>query len=225
MNARTLKSLAFLAVALAAAVLLQRQGEPTRAPRGEDGFAFYVLALSWSPSYCEIEGDGADRDQCASGRPYAFVVHGLWPQHERGYPRDCATDERGPSAALVQSLLDIMPAPGLVRHQWRAHGSCTGLAAEGYFARLRAAFERVTIPAAFRRITEWKSVAPGEVETAFRQANPGLAAAAIAPVCGKRFLSEVRICLTKSLEFRECPEVDQAACRLENAVMPPVRGG
>ena len=58
---------------------------------GDGDFDFYVLALSWSPSYCAIEGDGADPAQCANGRPYAFVVHGLWPQYEKGYPRDCET--------------------------------------------------------------------------------------------------------------------------------------
>ena len=26
------------------------------------GFDFYVLALSWSPSYCEAEGEAADAD-------------------------------------------------------------------------------------------------------------------------------------------------------------------
>lgn len=41
------------------------------------GFDFYVLSLSWSPSYCEAEGTDASRQQCAASRPYAFVVHGL----------------------------------------------------------------------------------------------------------------------------------------------------
>ena len=52
------------------------------------GFDFYVLALSWSPSYCEAEGAEANQQQCKAARPYAFIVHGLWPQFERGFPRD-----------------------------------------------------------------------------------------------------------------------------------------
>ena len=69
------------------------QPTPTSAFRSGTGFDFYVLSLSWSPSYCEAEGDDANRQQCEAARPYAFVVHGLWPQFERGFPQECATDE------------------------------------------------------------------------------------------------------------------------------------
>src|SRR3979411_349189 len=48
-------------------------------------FDFYVLSLSWSPSFCEEAaergGGGRSQVQCG-GRPYSFVVHGLWPQYE-----------------------------------------------------------------------------------------------------------------------------------------------
>lgn len=216
MNARLLRTAAAL-VALALLAMVAR-----RLGGGDSDFDFYVLALSWSPSYCAIEGDGADPAQCASGRPYAFVVHGLWPQYEKGYPRDCETSA-APSEALVRSMLDIMPAPGLVRHEWRSHGSCAGLSPDAYFETVRAARERVTVPAAYGRLDRWTTVRPADVERAFIAANPGLDAAMVAPVCGKRFLSEIRLCLTKTLEFRPCPEIDGQACRLDSAVMPPVR--
>ena len=45
----------------------------------------------------------------------------------------------------------------------------------------------------------------------------------IAVTCDKRFLREVRICMTKDLKFRSCPEIDRRDCRLDKAVMPPVR--
>ena len=84
------------------------------------GFDFYVLSLSWSPSYCEAEGEDANQQQCAAGRPYAFVVHGLWPQFERGYPEDCATDEsQRPEAIRCATLYDIMPSAGLIRYEWK----------------------------------------------------------------------------------------------------------
>ena len=109
---------------MALAALLISACEPagyTGAPSAPDipsSFDFYVLALSWSPGYCESEGANADRGQCATGRAYDFVLHGLWPQYERGYPSDCQSDHDGAvSADLVRSMLDIMPAPGLVRHQ------------------------------------------------------------------------------------------------------------
>src|SRR5258708_31440357 len=48
---------------------------------------FYVLSLSWSPSFCEEASErgnsGRSQAQCG-GRPVSFVVHGLWPQYERG---------------------------------------------------------------------------------------------------------------------------------------------
>ena len=51
-------------------------------------FDYYVLALSWSPSFCETATGNARRQQCGA-RPFSFVVHGLWPQYERGFPESC----------------------------------------------------------------------------------------------------------------------------------------
>jgi ribonuclease T2 len=188
------------------------------------GFDFYVLSLSWSPSYCEAEGEDANRQQCASARPYAFVVHGLWPQFERGYPENCRTDEESVDDATLRTLYDIMPSAGLIRHQWRKHGSCAGLAQDDYFDVLRAAREKVAIPAEFHRLEAYKTLDPDDAERVFLEANPGLAGEGIAVTCDRHFLREVRICLTKDLAFRACPEVDRRACRRDSVVMPPVRG-
>lgn len=72
-------------------------------PRGQ-GFDFYVLSLSWSPSYCEAEGEQANGQQCRAGRPYAFVVHGLWPQYERGYPENCQAGASNVSNEALRGL-------------------------------------------------------------------------------------------------------------------------
>jgi ribonuclease T2 len=201
------------------------QTNPDRATPPGSGFEFYVLSLSWSPSYCEAEGEGANRQQCASGRDYAFVVHGLWPQFDRGFPENCPTSEAEVSNQTLRALYDLMPSAGLIRHQWRKHGTCAGLSQQDYFATLRAAREKVTIPAEFQRLDAYRTVAPGTVEDAFRQSNPLLQAEGIAVTCDKRYLREVRICLTKELSFRSCPEIDRRACQLAQSVMPPVRGG
>ncbi|MEJ8572189.1 ribonuclease T2 [Microbaculum marinum] len=214
-------------MALLAAAVFWLAG-PVAARAGQDvpgDFDFYVLALSWSPSYCEAEGDRADRFQCAGGRPYHFVVHGLWPQYERGWPQYCRPAGAPPSEPMVRAMLDIMPSPGLVRHEWDKHGTCAGLPVEGYFETLRKARGKVRIPPAFEGIAAYTMVTPADVETAFRTANPGIAADAIAVTCDSRRLREVRICLTKSLEYRSCEEVDRKSCRLQRAVMPPARGG
>ena len=189
-------------------------------------FDFYVLALSWSPSYCAAEGAEANRQQCDSGRPYGFIVHGLWPQYENGYPENCFAgappDVPRPD---LRKLYDIMPSAALIRHQWRKHGTCSGLTRQDFFAKLRRARERIRIPAQFERLDDYRVVAPGSVENAFLEANPGLGEDAIAVTCDKRFFREVRICLTKSLDFRSCPQVDRRSCRRAKAVMPPRRGG
>lgn len=185
-------------------------------------FDFYVLSLSWSPSYCEAEGGRADRAQCG-GRPYAFVVHGLWPQYERGFPEWCRTDQPRAPETIVRAMLDIMPAPGLVRHEWEKHGSCSGMTAQGYFAKLRAARARVAIPPVFVGPADYRMVSTADVERAFQAANPGLPADAISVTCDLRRLREVRICMTTDLRFRPCPEIERRGCRNPRVAMPPVR--
>lgn len=189
------------------------------------GFDFYVLSLSWSPSYCEAEGADANRQQCASGRPYAFVVHGLWPQFKRGYPADCPVGESDVAPGIVSGMLPLMPSAGLIRHQWRKHGSCAGLSQRDYFDVVRAARARIEIPKEFERLSDYRTIRPDEVEASFLSANGRLKPDGVAVTCDRRYLREVRICFTKGLEFRACPEIDRRDCRLDKAVMPPVRGG
>jgi ribonuclease T2 len=191
--------------------------------RTQSAFDFYVLALSWSPSYCENAGRRADPRQCG-GRPYAFVVHGLWPQFERGYPEFCRRPAPFVPEPLVRSMLELMPSRQLVIHQWRKHGTCSGLAPEEYFALVRRAREKVRNPAGFQRLSEYRMVTPAEVETAFIAANAGLERDMIAVDCDRRYLREVRVCVNKELEFRACPDVDRRACRAPSMVMPPMRG-
>lgn len=189
------------------------------------GFDFYVLSLSWSPSYCEAEGDNANRQQCASGRPYAFVVHGLWPQFERGFPEDCGAGGSDVDNDTARSLYDLIPSAGLIRYEWRKHGACSGLSQADYFKVLRFARERVVVPQEFRRLEDYRTLSPGEAEQSFLKANPGLDASDISVSCDRRYLREVRICMTRDLDFRSCPEIDRRACRAAKVVMPPVRGG
>ena len=184
-------------------------------------FDYYVLALSWSPSYCARAGRDADPMQCRAAKPFRFIVHGLWPQYERGFPDFC--DGRGPRNApreIVETILDIMPSRSLARHQWRKHGSCSGLSPKSYFELTRAAFESVRIPPAFRTIESGGRVAPDAVETAFRLANPGLRDTAMAVTCRDGQLTEVRICFTKDLQFRSCRNVDRRGCRQSQIDVP-----
>lgn len=186
-------------------------------------FDFYVLSLSWSPTFCSTAEAERNRDQCGSARNYGLVVHGLWPQYERGYPQSCRSDapNRVPSA-LGRQYFDIMPSMGLIGHQWRKHGTCSGLDQQDYFATLRRAFERVTVPDLLKRRSTQMRILPNELERQFIAVNPGLSPGGIAVTCEADKLEEVRICLTRDLEFRPCPEVDRGGCRRPAIAIPPI---
>ena len=216
---------ALLAV-LALASLLGAAQDPAFAQRqrGEPGeFDYYVLSLSWSPSFCETRAGANAPDQCGA-RPFSFVVHGLWPQYERGFPESCQAPPPRLSRQIVDEMLDLMPARKLVYHEWDKHGTCSGLDQREYFDTIRKARELVKIPAKFDHPQEPLNVAPGEVVDAFVEANEGLAAAGITVDCDRRFLREVRICMTRDLKFRDCSRGATRACRTESLLMPPVRG-
>lgn len=193
-------------------------------PKGS-GFDFYVLALSWSPSYCEAEGERANPQQCDSGRPYGFIVHGLWPQFEKGYPEFCVDDPEWVKSDIEDGLLDIMPSRGLIRHQWRKHGTCAGLSQDDYFTTLRSAHDRVQIPDIAASDGSYRTMSPENVEAAFKSSNPELQSEHFAVTCDRRRLREVRICMTVDLQYRSCPQVTRRACRRSNIVVPPSRGG
>lgn len=205
---------------------LAQQDRRQNAP-GE--FDFYVLALSWSPSFCEAAQErgsqGRSQQVQCGGRPFSFVVHGLWPQYERGSPNFCQQPAPRLDRRIVSSMLDVMPAPGLVYNQWDKHGTCSGLQPRTYFETIRKARASVRIPEDYLELSAPKMVEPEEIEQAFIKANPGLSASAISVVCDTRRLSEVRICVNKDLQFRACEEVDRRACRRDKVLMPPVRGG
>ena len=210
-------------VALAGSAMAQdkRQNAP-----GE--FDFYVLSLSWSPSYCEEAAErgnaGRSQIQCG-GRPFSFVVHGLWPQYESGSPEYCQRPAPRLNRNIVSSMLDLMPAPGLIFNEWDRHGTCSGLSGRNYFETIRKARAAIKIPAEYLELSEAKTVTPADVEDAFVKANPGLSSSAISVSCNRTRLSEVRLCLSRDLQFRACEEVDRRACRRDQVTMPPIRGG
>src|ERR1700716_2994268 len=121
----------------------RRQNEPGQ-------FDFYVLSLSWSPSFCEAAGErGTPPQQQCGARPYSFVVHGLWPQYEKGFPEFCQQPAPRLDRNIVSSMLDLMPAPRLIFNEWDKHGTCSGLAPRAYFETVRKVRAQVKIPDAY----------------------------------------------------------------------------
>lgn len=218
-------SLAALVLLVAASLPAQTQAQDLKQNEARQ-FDFYILSLSWSPSFCaaaaEREANRVPTLQCGA-RPYSFVVHGLWPQYERGFPEYCQVPAPRLDRGIVSSMLDLMPAPRLVFNEWDRHGTCSGLAPRAYFDLVRKARAVVKIPPEYVDLQQPLDVTPDAVEDAFIKANPALPRKGMAVGCDKKRLTEVRICLSKDLQFRDCGEIARRSCNRDQLVMPPLR--
>ncbi len=186
-------------------------------------FDYYVLSLSWSANWCALVGDGRGDPQCDAGRGLTFTLHGLWPQHEAGWPSYCRTGERDPTRGETAAMADNMGGAGLAFYEWKKHGRCSGLSAPDYFALSRRAYDSVTIPPVFARISKDLRVPAEVVEAAFLEANPGLKADQITVTCDQGMIEEVRLCLTADLAPRLCGADTLRDCRMKDAVLEAVR--
>lgn len=204
---------------LAIAVLLLT-GLPAKA---SDDFTHYVLSLSWNASWCKIEGDARDADQCDPRHDHGFTLHGLWPQGERGWPEYCTTTQRDPTRTMSRDMADIMGSPGLAWHQWKKHGRCSELSAKDYYALSREAYAMIERPALLRKLDQTVKISPMVVEQAFLEANPNLKANQIAVTCRDGFVQEVRVCLSKALVPRACSAKTERGCTSKTILLPPMR--
>lgn len=199
---------------------------PAQAQRGGDvpgDFDFYVLALSWSPAFCETTGFDRGSRQCDRGANPGFVLHGLWPQYERGYPSRCGADRPLPRYVLEESR-GIFPEDGLARHEWRSHGTCSGLSPQAYFRAAGEAKARIVIPPELKAPRAEQRLKALEIERAFVAANPGLRADMMAVTCKRGMIEEVRICFSKDLRgFQPCEEVNRQQCRAPDMMVPVSR--
>lgn len=186
-------------------------------------FDYYVLSLSWSPAWCSQTGDARNSDQCDPGQGIDFVVHGLWPQYERGWPQDCTTPERDPSRRESQAMTDIMGSGGLAWYQWQKHGRCSGLSARGYYQAIRDAAMVAPVPRVFDDLPRDVRVPPAVIEDAFIEANPALTRNGITVTCRGADLQEVRICLTQDLQPRDCGADIRRDCSRGDVLMEKVR--
>lgn len=186
-------------------------------------FDYYVLSLSWSSAWCALEGDSRHDPQCDDGRGLTFVLHGLWPQYDDGWPSYCRTGERDPTRAETAGMADVMGGSGLAFYQWKKHGRCSGLSAPVYYRTAREAYRRVMVPDFFAKVSRPLEVPASVIEDAFLEANPGLARDQITITCEDGLIQEVRVCLSADLDYRRCGADVIRDCRLKDAVLEPVR--
>lgn len=191
------------------------QGHPTGQAGGGSQdvagqFDYYVMSLSWSPTYCLTHQ--SDTAQCG-GKGFGFVLHGLWPQYARGgFPQDCATPEHLTPEAIAEGQM-VFPSANLISHEWGKHGTCSGMSALDYFKTADKAHASVHVPASMDAPTHTLQMTAQDIASAVVQANPGMPATALAVVCSGPELSEVRVCLSKSLQAQACGAGVKGNCR------------
>ena len=192
---------------VAATLLLAMASAPANAKgrnnRGQPGqFDYFALALSWSPNFCA--SNRSDPEQCDSGRKLGFVLHGLWPQYEAGYPESCSGERL--SGQSYSKYAPMYPSPKLVSHEWDKHGTCSGLDQDSYFNLSAHLKEQLAIPREFQKPMEPVRTSYNDLIRSFKNANPRMPINSILPYCGDggRFLREVHACFTKSGILRSC---------------------
>ncbi len=168
-------------------------------------FDYYLLALSWSPSYCAEKGQN-DVQQCGMGRQLGFVLHGLWPQNKKGWPQNCGKEMlKDRTLALFP---DLFPSTKLAQHEWKKHGTCSGLSQQGYLNLSKKLKESVRIPATYQRPTQPFRSSLDALKQAFVRENPAIRADGLAPICSGsgRFFQELRVCFNKNGFPTACSE-------------------
>ncbi|BBQ24506.1 ribonuclease [Aeromonas caviae] len=156
-------------------------------------FDYYAMALSWSPEHCAIKP--GDREQCA--RKLGFVLHGLWPQYQRGYPASCTRERL--DADMEQQFAGLYPSRFLYRHEWEKHGTCSGLSQEAFHQLASDLRQKVKIPAAYQSPEEPLRKNSFQLKADLASANEWLAPDNITVACadGGRFLREIYICINQ----------------------------
>jgi ribonuclease T2 len=215
---------------LAAEARKARRAKPQTAPsvsRNIPGkFDFYVMALSWSPDYCAAKGD-QDPQQCGQGKQLGFVLHGLWPQYDRGFPASCTNEAFEPS--MQQKFPGLYPSTKLYTHEWEKHGTCSGLSQTAYHQLAADVKAAVAIPDRYQKPSQPIRTTLQELKNDFVAVNPGMSVDSVAPTCkdSGRFLQEVLVCRAKDGGAGTCSaevlKKSQKSCAQEDFLVRSVR--
>jgi ribonuclease T2 len=176
-------------------------------------FDYFVLSLSWSPDYCATSG-GDDEAQCSIGKKLNFVLHGLWPQNQKGYPSNCSGEKL--TSSVKEKFPNLYPSASLMDHEWEKHGTCTGLSAEAYLTLSQQLKKSVVLPDAYRSPTTPFKTNSDQLKQDFAAVNPDLGTASLAVYCSGsgRYLKELYVCFNREGSPMACgAEVNKAAAK------------
>ncbi len=210
-NSKQLNKLFFLGALLAAM--------PASADQAGE-FDYYILALSWNSGWCEIEGARKNAPQCLAEKRAGFVLHGLWPQYDHGWPEYCKTSKPNPPRNVTGEMAKLYGSSGAAWHQWDKHGRCTGLDYEAYYEKSGDLVEKFAAPEIFLEIDEPLKIAPEVIEGAMEQSYPELQGDEMAVICRKGIFQEIRICLDKKFEPTNCIGNAAKDCEYSPEVLP-----
>ncbi|MEZ5827506.1 MAG: ribonuclease T [Hyphomicrobiales bacterium] len=211
----------FAAFCAALTALLWTSGSATAAHDTPGEFDYYVLVLGWSPTYCIIDGHDRRDKQCVAG--HDFVLHGLWPQYDKGWPLDCYVGKRPwIPREVLDGMHDIMPSTGLIIHEYSTHGTCSGLSPAQYYDAARKLYDRISMPSGFDDPAIPRHLSPEEIESEFLAVNDWLEPNMIAVTCRGPNLLDIRVCFDRDLRPRRCgANEDQARlCRAREVAVP-----
>ncbi len=179
------------------------QAASSNADKTPGSFDYYLLVLSWAPEFCATHQSSMSSSECDPNRHYGFVVHGLWPQNNDGsWPKDCA-GAQPVSNEIVREMLPIMPARGLIQHEWATHGTCSGLSSQQYFGDIQQLYKSLKVPPEYQHPGAQFSAAPGDIEHKFAQAN-GAPQTAFRVSCSSGGFIAIEACFDKNLKYQDC---------------------
>lgn len=192
--------LAVMCASVMTPALPRRHKSNTNQTQGS--FDYYLLSLSWAPNYC-ADHPNDNSTECKTGNHKGFVLHGLWPQSNEGRPPMSCTTASPVASDLVRHMLEYFPSRGLIQHEWEKHGTCSGLSAQDYFAKVEQAFKSVQPPDQFKSLSGDKSFPPQDLDKSFADSNRA-SPDAFRISCHAQELVGVEVCMSKDLKIQSC---------------------
>jgi ribonuclease T2 len=214
----------FLALALSVALPGQFHRKIQDAPAVfTPRFDYYILSLSWAPEFCAHPSDVAadNRRECAAGQGVGFVVHGLWPEMNVGAGQESCTPAKPVAKSVIDLMLPYMLSPGLIQHEWSAHGTCTGLTPSAYFSTVLQARAAVQLPVQITSVEQAADESPTLIDEQFAGSNSAFPKGSFRALCRDGALSEVRVCFDKELSPQRCAATAGQCTASSITIKPP----